>query len=644
MAESNLEGNKKSPNEDIYFKGLVGSIARRVITVCITFLVIPLIFHSFFMYQDEYKQAFRTIIGNLNTITRAEDKILMHLFNETLADLRTLGILIPFPASKEDRNKGDFSSWNAILAKIAVEHNFTALFYSAPNGQNELEVILAANPERLGKKNKSPQYLVKVKEFGYLISIQKDTVKEAQEVFLDVAITDPSTGQIKGVLTCGIGAQDLVDRLVKFQGIQYPLIIAFSSMSDEVLISNTPLLLENPQVVFNLEDLAELSNDKGGSYPQMIEKLPSNGNVCVKIPMVNNSLYLVVGMPKVALYGQITQDLSSHLLRLTILFTLLGGAAVFFLVTRISRPLKNLAFAMQKVSKGDLATRYTPDVMGFEINRLGHDFNLMVESLINHMKEANVQKLAKEVLQKELDIGRQIQKAILPRKLPHFDDFEIATAFLPAKEVAGDFFDVFQRSDQKIVLSVADASGKGVSACLYSLCIRSILRSFEFSLYSLEEIILKANQLFVQDTGKTGTFVTVWIGIIDPATKILEYSSCGHLPALLKKANGELIEITTPGIALGVVENIEVQVKKLQLQSGDVLISYTDGVIEAFNKDGDSFSLKRLKDSLKNYKDQNINAYVKSILQEVEEFTSSKEFQDDLTILGIKIHSKQTKD
>ena len=314
---------------------------------------------------------------------------------------------------------------------------------------------------------------------------------------------------------------------------------------------------------------------------------------------------------------------------------ILGGAGTFWMTRRMARPLKALTQVMARVREGDLTARFQKDCMGFEINVLGNQFNQMLDAFVHHMESAKKERAAKELFESELKIGYQIQKSLLPPQVPYFEGLDIAAGFLSAKEVAGDFYDLYEL-DGKLLIAIADAAGKGVSACLYSLCVRSLLRSFATASLDLAEIVKRTNALFCLDTKDSGVFVTAWVGLYDPLTAMLEYTSCGHCPPLLKKRDQTVVELKTAGTALGVIPFNYVETASVPFHQGDALLLYTDGIREAHNARGKLFGKTRLLELFKENTVQRAQALIDTLLSEVAHFATGVPQHDDLTLLMIR--------
>jgi sigma-B regulation protein RsbU (phosphoserine phosphatase) len=228
---------------------------------------------------------------------------------------------------------------------------------------------------------------------------------------------------------------------------------------------------------------------------------------------------------------------------------------------------------------------------------LGHQFNDTVEALIRHQQEAEIAKIGRERLAQELRIGRAIQKSMLPTSLPDLPGIDISASYLPADEVSGDFYDFLLLPDGQLLIAIADVSGKGISACLYALNARGLLRAFATSMTNLSEMVRQMNRLLCQDSMESSLFVTIWVGIYDPKKLSLEYCNQGHFPSLLRRGD-RIEELPGGGIALGVEEDVTPNMGHKQLQVGDRLILFTDGLVDAEDQKGTRLGQKRLQDYL----------------------------------------------
>ncbi len=363
---------------------------------------------------------------------------------------------------------------------------------------------------------------------------------------------------------------------------------------------------------------------------------PVKGPLIITRPYPGSNFSLRVSITKEAVSKLEGAGVYHHLFVLMGIILTVGGLGTLWLIMKMSRPLSQLAYVMEGVGNQDISLRYTSDPFGFEINNLGKSFNYMLDSLLCHMEEAKNERIHRERLSKELEIGHTIQQELLPGQLPTMQGIKMAGRFVSAKEVAGDFYDLYPLSESTLFFAIADGSDKGISACLYSLIARSMLRTHAENGTPLEKIVKQTNNLFCHDTKDSGNFVTAWVGILNSHSGELTYASAGHMPAICIRADGSLEELTTKGIALGVIEIEQVEVKTLTLPKGSQLLLYTDGVLDTQNKKGELFGKSRLVDYLKSTSNFEPELLVSGLLEAIGEFNFGSEPYDDLTLLCVK--------
>ena len=341
-----------------------------------------------------------------------------------------------------------------------------------------------------------------------------------------------------------------------------------------------------------------------------------------EIPVKNGNFALVLKIPHQERMAVVRHHLG-RAIEVFVFVVVIGGLIGLLLTFRMGRPYKKLGDVMGNVADGDLDVRYKRDRWGFEVNQLGQACNAMIESLLRHAEEVQSERLKSEALSKELIMGGDLQQAVVPREIAEFPEVKIATGFVSAKEVGGDFYDFFPVGDDKLFIVVGDAAGKGLFAGFFSLTLRGILRGLVRKEEDLGVIVREANELFCADTKESGVFVTAWFGMYDRKSGELEYVSCGHPPAFL---GGEKLD--SGGMALGVAEFEHVEVKKVE--ASDVLVVYSDGITEAHNENGEMYGEKRLFQQVAAGGD-----VVENVLSDVEEFEGELPRFDDQTIIQV---------
>ncbi len=315
-----------------------------------------------------------------------------------------------------------------------------------------------------------------------------------------------------------------------------------------------------------------------------------------------------------------------------IIVIIIGIILAYFLALWVSRPLRQLSYVM-----GDLTQRFNPQPFGYEINIIGTLYNETLEALLTNIKHAEDEHVKREKYEKEVELGRDVQESLLSLELPQIEGVHAAAFYLPAKDAGGDFFCLEQKKDKRLWLAVGDASGKGISSCLYALTARSLMRTYAEIYNQVETICAKTNDDFLKDVGDTGMFVTSLMGIYSPETKIFSYYSCGHVPGLVRRSDGTLVELSHSGMALGLLEARGYQSDQIQLSQGDLVLFYTKGLSEGVNKRNQFFSLRRIKELFQHRKWETAQEVVNGLISEFEQFTSDVERENEVVIVALEI-------
>jgi sigma-B regulation protein RsbU (phosphoserine phosphatase) len=243
----------------------------------------------------------------------------------------------------------------------------------------------------------------------------------------------------------------------------------------------------------------------------------------------------------------------------------------------------------------------------------------------------------------ELKIAHEIQQSFLPDAIPLLRGFELAALNLPAKEVGGDFYDFIPISKDKMGLTIADVSGKGVPAALFMALSRTVVRANARGNPGVAEVIKEANSMITADS-KSGMFVTLFYAILDLKERRLTYVNAGHNPPmLLVVKTGDLIMLRARGIALGAMEEIELEERVLELARGDVVVFYTDGVTEAVDAHEQQFGEERLLSLMKEHHQLSAAALVDRLKESVLAFCGNVPQYDDITLMVLKVDAAEAK-
>jgi sigma-B regulation protein RsbU (phosphoserine phosphatase) len=266
-------------------------------------------------------------------------------------------------------------------------------------------------------------------------------------------------------------------------------------------------------------------------------------------------------------------------------------------------------------------------------------FAFIIHNLIAERKTAEERERYRRELERteyEMETARGIQQSFLPESPPQIDGFELAALNLPARQVGGDFYDFIPVSEDKWGIIIADVSGKGVPAALFMALSRTLVRANVTDNPTASQAIQKANNLISQEA-KMGMFVTLFYAVLDPQKKRLRYVNAGHNPPFVVRRNsGDVILLRANGIAMGVMDNVSLEEKEIELGSNDVVVFYTDGITEAINGAGEQFGEKRLIETIS----QNMNLPAKELIGTVKEkvftFAQGQPQFDDFTMVLLK--------
>ena len=243
----------------------------------------------------------------------------------------------------------------------------------------------------------------------------------------------------------------------------------------------------------------------------------------------------------------------------------------------------------------------------------------------------------KRQLESELEFSQEIQRALLPQEAPDISGVELAGFSQPAQILGGDIFDFPRYRDGMYGLAIADAMGHGVSASLLMTSLLTSLRTLVPENLSPVDVLEKINRLFLHNIHFT-TFATVFLGWFDPQQRRLTYCNAGHNPPALYIARKKEVQWLMPtGASIGLVENFQIEPVSLTLEEGDVLLLYTDGVVEAHNGQPGQFGYDRLSSLAQRNANLKPNELVQTLRRELAEFTDGHPLEDDVTIVAFKI-------
>lgn len=609
-------------------RGLSGSLGFRVLSISFLFLAIPLVVYSVALYFIDYRQHVRNIFDEIDLLAQ-EEIAWLHEKETYYANTMLLieEFIRAFHLKEKDRAGTEL---NEIISQFTEKQDVAAILYVEANDNGDL-IVKNSTVESYRGLNYGKLFTTQqLRDMPDDVFIAKDPLL-GYSMFIVQYVDD--RGKDAFVMAI-VSLQEMLDKMIAFQK-QKGLQISFLDKNGNVLASTQK---EYEDRIFTSREGENVLTIKRINYVKNGKFFEYKGEKHFfdirQIP--KSETFLVFSIPEYEILARF-QSLIYRLGFFLLAVVIIGGVLTFLFTLRMASPLKQLMKVMSTVGGGDLKASYKRDRYGFEINRLGNTFNKMTKNLVDHIEEVKKEKGMKEAFEKELQIGHQIQKALLPSHEEEIQGVDIATFYSPAKEVAGDFYEYGSLSEDQVLVCIADGVGKGISSCLYSFDFRSILKTASFDKQPLQNLVVKTNNIFCTDTKESCNFVTAVIGYIDKKARHFEFTNAGHLPVIVKRANGEIQMYSTKGIALGIEMLEGVEKETIPLSEGDYCVLYTDGVTEAQNGKDELFTEPRLIETVKNFSGNSSGELVSVIMDDVSKFVLDKEQYDDITLIVFKL-------
>ncbi len=292
--------------------------------------------------------------------------------------------------------------------------------------------------------------------------------------------------------------------------------------------------------------------------------------------------------------------------------------------------------SLSKITDGDLDV--TVDVRdNLEFSSLSDDINSTVATMKRYIAEAAAR------IDAELEFARSIQTSSLPNTFPPFPnhtEFDIFALMDTAKEVGGDFYDFYLLGEDKLCFVVADVSGKGIPASLFMMRAKTELKRLAETGADLDAVFSKANRDLCSGN-EAGMFVTAWMGIMDLRTGMVEFVNAGHNPPLINYENSGFEYLRSrAGLVLGGMPDMKYRRMSIQLNKGDILFLYTDGVTEATNAENQLFGEDRLISALDDAEYSDMQSLCACAKTSVEAFVASAPQFDDITMFAIRFFGR----
>ena len=308
------------------------------------------------------------------------------------------------------------------------------------------------------------------------------------------------------------------------------------------------------------------------------------------------------------------------------------------LTRTLTRSVNDLYTGTKHVNRGNFG--YRIPVRGIDqVSDLSRSFNAMTASIERLIEESK----RRQLLEAELEIARDVQAQLFPPQAPVLPGIEILGVCRPARSVSGDFYDYVALDSNRMAICFGDVSGKGISAALVMASLHSIMRT-QIALLRFDEsetlqrtaatVVDRANLQLFNGTAPE-KFSTLFFGAYDEPSGLLAYCNAGHLPPLLFR-NGTTRALEVNGMIVGAFPFSAYTAETLELQRGDMLVAFTDGLTEAENADGEDFGEKRLSNALHESAGKPMKELIEGVMNDVVAWTGETAQQDDMTMLVVR--------
>ena len=330
-----------------------------------------------------------------------------------------------------------------------------------------------------------------------------------------------------------------------------------------------------------------------------------------------------------------------------------GSVIAIVSARRIARPVVALTRGAEEMDRGDFEPA-SLDVVADRRDELGtlvRVFQTMARDVQNReqhleglvrertadleQKNEELEKARKRV-DEELRIARSLQGAILPREIPESQAYAGSAMMTPAQELGGDFYDCFTLPDGRLGIVIADVSGKGVPAAFFMAIVRTMMRSAAHEYSSPGRCMREVNEA-VCEQNPHSLFVTMFYGILDPTSGRFDYANAGHNPPFLVGADGQVTDLpTTSGVVVGAMPGLDYNEAAVEMDPGDTLFLYTDGISEAMNDADEEFGEERLANVLAEDTQAPIRSVIDNVSNAVEAFVVDAPQSDDITCMVLR--------
>jgi len=335
---------------------------------------------------------------------------------------------------------------------------------------------------------------------------------------------------------------------------------------------------------------------------------------------------------------QALNETNGRIIRIGLIALAVGSVLSLLLAYHITRPVNELSRGAELIGRGNLDTRIKVRSVR-EIQTLADTFNDMASSL-----EAGREVLReKERMDKELEIAKSIQDTLLPSDIPKLKNMEIEAYYNPARTVGGDYFDLIQLNERRLMLVMGDVAGKGVPGLLIMAMARIMVRDLAARGEGPADLLMHLNRLLKKDM-KDNFFITMFCSVFDTASGKLSFASAAHMPLYFYRHATRTVHVFKTGakplgIFNGDIFSKGLEEKSLTMESGDLIFQYTDGVSEMRNESNEEFGFERIGEVFAREANRGAAWLLKALMRKADEFRGGAQQSDDLSMLAMSLNA-----
>ena len=391
--------------------------------------------------------------------------------------------------------------------------------------------------------------------------------------------------------------------------------------------------------------------EKKSDYETVFRMNPTDGqhpHITTLVPIVNSSDevtgLLCVQRPVNEMANAFRPYIMLIVLGVFLMIAVITAFIVLFLKRAVIKPIEKVSDEATRFARENTKSEPLGDISKYDvILNLARSIDSMETEMVDYVEHLTAVTAERERMGAELSIAATIQKNSLPNLAAAFPDrheFDVFASMTPAKEVGGDFYNAFFIDDDHLAMVMADVSGKGIPGALFMM-VTNILISDRAKMGGTPAEILTFVNNEICQWNRADMFVTVWLGILEVSTGRIIAANAGHDdPAVYRKGRGFAIAKEKHGFVIGGMENMRYRDHEIQLNKGDKLFLYTDGVPEATDANDKMYTIDRMVVALNEHQDCSPRQIIEGIRQSVNEFVGDAPQFDDMTMLCIELKDK----